>query len=765
MRQLSRFLLSSALLSVGCGPNEPGDSVGPVGAEVASDGADATSGYERTDSTSDSTPDAQPALPPAPLGRRTVGADAWLSCAIDSATGPGSVSCWGQLSSMVLSTPAPLGATPKRIEGLDDATDLAVGSDHVCAVTAGGGVSCFGFNHYGQLGLPKDEVFHPVAAEVLGVTNAVQVAVGTLHTCVRLEDGTVTCWGMGAWGQLGVPADPAADGGATPVVATGVHGAVKLAASGSHTCALLTDATVMCWGFNPFGETGAPADDTTQVPVRVDGIGPAMDLALSGNGTWILGVDGTVWFMGTHSSPEQIRVPTVEQVVPGSLRIDGSGDRACVTNAAGAVRCWAYWPQVRWGTGEPNRDENELVVEPTGGHVLRELALGLTHTCGRDATGAVLCWGQGGFGQVGPAEPGTLPVVDAPVLLQHATHVAAYHDGTCATIKGDDGGEVWCWGDNAGGRLGAFDDSAELPRRVDLAALPGSDAEAQDLAVGPDFACLVAGGRAFCWGESSASQLGGPGMGAAREVPGLTGLVRLTIGGAHACALRDDGKVACWGANALAQLGLGTYSASEPPTWLALPAAATDIAAGANHTCVVTVDQQALCWGLGKVGQLGVDVLPDQSLLEGAGSADWLRMYSKAAPQALSPTQVVRVTASGDETCLAHATGVSCYGQGHDASAGDAMLSGGDLSAERLVLSPWGGCRLGPIGAGCFGAFGALGSGQVGDVLDGAREVALGSYACVVEASGELRCYSDSDVQALAGTLDDVLTPRLVPLP
>jgi hypothetical protein len=211
------------------------------------------------------------------------------------------------------------------------------------------------------------------------------------------------------------------------------------------------------------------------------------------------------------------------------------------------------------------------------------------------------------------------------------------------------------------------------------------------------------------------------------------------------------------------QLGLGTTTAQESPTWLTLPGVAVDVAAGESHTCIATDGREAYCWGFGKYGQLGQTVEPDPDMLGDGGPNAYRRMYAKLTPQKLPVTDVVRIAADGEQTCTAHSTGVSCWGQGLTDT--HSAIAGGDLSATALVTSPWGGCRLGATGAACFGTFEALGAGESGDVLDGAREVALGSYACVVEANGDLRCYSDTDVAALAGTLQNARTPVVVPMP
>jgi hypothetical protein len=85
----------------------------------------------------------------------------------------------------------------------------------------------------------------------------VQIALGTNHTCALLDDGTVSCWGMNGSGQLGVSAGP---DHYVPVPVAGLADVVQLAAGGDQTCARHADGHVSCWGSNAYGALG---DGTT----------------------------------------------------------------------------------------------------------------------------------------------------------------------------------------------------------------------------------------------------------------------------------------------------------------------------------------------------------------------------------------------------------------------------------------------------------------------------------------------------------------------
>src|SRR5437867_9172740 len=124
---------------------------------------------------------------------------------------------------------------------------------HSCAVRRGT-VYCWGDNLYGQLGDGTGTRSNtPVA--VLGISDAVQVSAGTVHTCAVLASGTVGCWGEGARGQLGDGTSPAAQ--YSPVPVSGLTDAVQIDSGGDHSCALRATGAVSCWGLALLGD-GSP---------------------------------------------------------------------------------------------------------------------------------------------------------------------------------------------------------------------------------------------------------------------------------------------------------------------------------------------------------------------------------------------------------------------------------------------------------------------------------------------------------------------------
>jgi alpha-tubulin suppressor-like RCC1 family protein len=221
-----------------------------------------------------------PALPRVDLGagRRVadVAVNLFHTCA---ALDDGSVRCWGSIS-LGLEDTEPRGDEPGEMgDALPPvnlgtgrtATKLTKGAAHTCALLNGGDVKCWGFNSSGQLGLGDsasrgdnpDEMGDALAVVDLGSSrSAVAIAAGGFHSCALLDDASIKCWGANFAGQLGLRDDadrgdsPGEMGDALPAVDLGTGRTAVAVAGGAGTCALLDDASVKCWGPGADGRTG-----------------------------------------------------------------------------------------------------------------------------------------------------------------------------------------------------------------------------------------------------------------------------------------------------------------------------------------------------------------------------------------------------------------------------------------------------------------------------------------------------------------------------
>jgi alpha-tubulin suppressor-like RCC1 family protein len=145
---------------------------------------------------------------------------------------------------------------PRAVPGLSGVTQIAVGDAHACALMDDATVRCWGSNYYGALGL-GDEAERTTPTPVPGLHDVTQIATGWA-TCALIRDGSVSCWGD--W-DPGV-GDPRSIGSKVPFKVIGISDAVEVAVGRSHSCARRTSGAVTCWrhispGLVPRGKTRA----------------------------------------------------------------------------------------------------------------------------------------------------------------------------------------------------------------------------------------------------------------------------------------------------------------------------------------------------------------------------------------------------------------------------------------------------------------------------------------------------------------------------
>src|SRR5262245_60804923 len=175
----------------------------------------------------------------------TIAAGGGHTCGLTSA---GQVKCWGLNEAGQLGDGSRTGhATPVAVSDLEDGVvSLATGSDHTCALTDAGGVKCWGWNLYGQLG-DGTKIDRPGPVDVSGLEkDVVAVTAGDTHSCALTTGGAVKCWGDNSSGQLG---DNRACGSVciTPVAVSGLEGDVTAISAGrTHTWALHGAAAALC---------------------------------------------------------------------------------------------------------------------------------------------------------------------------------------------------------------------------------------------------------------------------------------------------------------------------------------------------------------------------------------------------------------------------------------------------------------------------------------------------------------------------------------
>jgi hypothetical protein len=318
---------------------------------------------------------------------------------------------------------------------------------------------------------------------------------GSSHTCAVLDNGQVRCWGRNDHGQLG-------DGTQTdrlrPTPVEGVPAIAQVRLGANTTCARSEAGEVFCWGDNYNGQVGNSASGADQLtPVRVD-LPPVASLSLG-------------YF---HS---------------------------CAVLEDGRVMCWGMGNEGTLGNGQTSSSASP--VEVSGLADATEVACGWSHSCALRADRSLVCWGRNFYGELGnPDGPEIRP---APGPVSGLTDVATLDAGQHHTCAAKRDGTVWCWGYNNYYQVfGSVRSDQTSPVQVSLA-------NATELALGETFSVAVAGSRYHYWGSI---------LGDSYQAPFSGGDARnmLRAGRSHFCVMLGANMLGCFGSNSYGKLGGGT---------------------------------------------------------------------------------------------------------------------------------------------------------------------------------------------------------------
>lgn len=308
----------------------------------------------------------------------------------------------------------------------------------------------------------------------------------------------------------------------------------------------------------------------------------------------------------------------------GIRRLSVGETTVCARHSSGQIYCWGDNSSfMEFGEHVPGKF---FVPEPypVGLANIAAFARGSSsHMCGTRASGEAVCWGRNSFGQVGSGAPtanGSAPMAVAGDITWSEISV-----GRISTCGVSTSGVAYCWGSNFAGEIGS--ESVPLgTSSVSPVPLEG-DLTFTSVVPGWRHACGIStDGIAYCWGENTVGQLGLGGTDSVfhrtpAPVSGPDRFVELSLGGRHTCGITPDGRAMCWGENWAGQLGDGTAAPRSVPTAVAgghrfrSIATSSGFAGGTGvtpstqaqlaHTCALTADGSAYCWGWNAVGQTG----------------------------------------------------------------------------------------------------------------------------------------------------------------
>ena len=446
------------------------------------------------------------------------------------------------------------------------ARQFAVGGNHTCAVLKTGKLVCWGKAHGTA----------PVEVDLGGGRTALAVAAGTNHTCAIADDRSLKCWGDNTNGQLGdgdnepqaTPTDVELGEGRTPV---------SISLGGTHTCARLDDNSVKCWGSGAHGKLGDGNSGNHNEPVAVnlaDGM-KAHTVSAGRDHTCALLGDGRIICWGSNSSGQLGDGTGVDNVAPVVVSL--GSDRTAKSMESGALHTCAVLDDgslVCWGLnadgqlGDATTTDRNAPVTVNLGRTALAVTAGFKHTCALLDDNSVVCWGLNDFGQLGDQ---TILPKDTPIPVNTGTGtvaaIRARGNATCALFYD---GSLACWGSNRHGQSGTGGSGTSIPAPQ---AVDTGDETVTAIDGGANHTCGLfedsdSNVTLKCLGENEEGRLGTASNLNFLEFtdvhnPLTAEFTSFSTGWKHTCAIRNS--LYCWGEGGSGQLGKGSNNDQQEP--------------------------------------------------------------------------------------------------------------------------------------------------------------------------------------------------------
>jgi alpha-tubulin suppressor-like RCC1 family protein len=585
----------------------------------------------------------------------------YTNCAIIAS---GAVQCWGYNTNGQLGDGTTVHkSVPTTVPGIT-AVKISLGKSHTCAILTDGKIKCWGKNSFGNLGdgTVNLKTLNPTSVSLGAGDTAVEIAIGGDHTCAILSDGTIQCWGKNSGGQLG---DNSIVNKATPVTVQPFGNglaAVQIACGLNHACAILSDGSVWCWGINTQGQLG---DDTVlnkDTPVQSNiGTGrTAVQITCGDYHTCILLSDGTIWCTGMNNWGMLGDASKVNKDVfvsiddPDACSQCAPGSYTSTTTATACSTCAAGF-----SCAEPSNP-----VACWEGYY----TLGGTSTCAACPRGSYCTTTNSaptscssGLDALETSRASTECFTPCSGGTYRESTVFSYITHGLGTLCAIFSGVVKCWGHNNYGLFGAdTPDSSLTPITLPI------NMTVVQLSIYWTNCVILSDKTLKCWGHNADGQLG-DGTTVKRTLQegmtssgnGLTDVVKAETSRYYNCAMVSDGTLFCWGKI----LNVFTYT----PAIISLGTGLTavDFGVGGAHACALFSDGTVKCWGANNFGQIGDNTIT-----------------ARTDPTSVNPFRdglaAIQLTVGESHNCVILSDGtIQCWGWNSYGQIGDNTGSGG----------------------------------------------------------------------------------------
>lgn len=345
------------------------------------------------------------------------------------------------------------------------------------------------------------------------VTHVKKIATGQDHTCYILNQNEVICWGSNAYGQLGIE-EPLGKfvSVSFPEIDPG-NSFISLAAGNHHTCALKSTGEIYCWGRNHRQQIGINSE------------------------------------IETHKVPQQVlSVETFKSICAHE-------DHSCALSVQGRVYCWGANDYLQSNLGANTTLPKPQILTELEDYSISNISCGYHHTCALDNLGRLFCWGSDSRGQLGNGDEQTergFSSVESSHISESISSISAGINHNCLLTSQK---KAYCWGNNEQGALGVGEDVrfVSQPKSVNTVDL----------------------------------------------------FTNIASGGIFSCAISEQSELQCWGVNSFGQLASADPSSALSPRKYEKSLPLDTMDSHSNHVCASSFDDQVLCWGSNAKGQLG----------------------------------------------------------------------------------------------------------------------------------------------------------------
>ncbi|RYF52310.1 MAG: hypothetical protein EOO38_00625 [Cytophagaceae bacterium] len=521
----------------------------------------------------------------------------------------GQVKCWGGNGFGQLGNNSTTDSSTPVLAAVTGVANVTVGDKISCARYSDGSAKCWGRNTSGELGNGATATNSLAPVDVIQTGIAV-LSAGNGLSCAALTDQSVKCWGINTDGRLGNSTNTSS---LTPVSVTGITNAVSVTVSNYKVCALLSNQGRKCWGSSGYGSFDDGTLNNSSSPVTSVNLTSVAYIGRGWDNLCSVLINGTVRCAGrsnllsSGTGLDRVALSPIKTnfLGAGVSKIISGNNHKCALMSNSTVRCWGLNNHGQLGDGtKVNRDEPVAVVGITGAV---DLSIAHESTCALLSDQTVKCWGKNNWGELGSGALTAESLSPVTVVgVSNATSIKAWYASTCVVL-GDK--TVRCWGSNTYGRLG---DGTTTDRST--AVNPGLTGIVKMSVSGTHSCAITMTGALYCWGADSAGQLGQGSINNESKVPILvptvTNVIDIATSEYSTCALLSDQTVKCWGYDGSGRTGAGYVATTNTvnPTTVAGVSGVVSISAGINHYCALLSDSTAKCWGYGTALGDGVGI-------------------------------------------------------------------------------------------------------------------------------------------------------------